>query len=124
METRKPIPNEVRAAVLARAKGCCEDCGGALPLELHHTTYSIYELSGVICSRHDKGYCCIEKDGKRIFIDESEGIFGHEDPGVLRALCRECHRSEHIDPYGEFSGDIDEVQGEWDYYHHMMDKDD
>jgi len=36
---REPILPAVRAAVLFRAKGRCEDCGADTALELHHLTY-------------------------------------------------------------------------------------
>jgi 5-methylcytosine-specific restriction endonuclease McrA len=35
----RAVPGETRRAVLARARGRCEDCGRALPLELHHNHY-------------------------------------------------------------------------------------
>jgi len=34
-----PVPYKTRIAVLERAKGRCEDCGGVHLLELHHVHY-------------------------------------------------------------------------------------
>ena len=49
---------------------------------------------------------------------------GQELDDDLLALCRECHESKHIDPYGTWHNDPEECAGEWDYYHHMTGKDD
>jgi len=104
---RTPIPKQVRREVLKRANGCCEECGERRFLEIHHTTYRLSEVPGF--SGCDDLKC---------------EIFGSEDASVLQALCRDCHRAAHIGPYGQFSGDIDQVRADWDYHHHMMDKDD
>ncbi len=40
-----PIPSPVRKAVLKRAKGRCGDCGESEPLEMHHATYNLYEVT-------------------------------------------------------------------------------
>jgi 5-methylcytosine-specific restriction endonuclease McrA len=83
---REPIPIHVRHAVLARASRQCEICGEAKPLELHHLTY-VRQCSG----------------------DGPDLIFGHETESDLQALCRECHYSCHMAPWGEFIADIDEL---------------
>jgi 5-methylcytosine-specific restriction endonuclease McrA len=98
----KDIPQEVRAAVLKRANGCCEQCGEVTQLELHHTTYGDLD----------------PRTGERI------DIRGREEPDDLLALCRECHRDQHVDPYGDFHADPEDCEAEWDYYHHMTSKDD
>lgn len=96
---RKPIPYEVRRKVLIRSKGCCEECSHPAKLELHHLTYI------------------------RDFYDGPEDIFGYETEDDLVALCRDCHYQRHLDPCGDFVGDIDELTAEWDYFEHMMEKD-
>lgn len=87
-----PIPAEVRKAVLARVRadpgtqfGVCECCWVKDHLELHHRTYS------------------------RIVMGEEDYIFGHETEEDLRALCRECHHAQHIDPFGGFWMDPEEM---------------
>ena len=102
-----PIPQVVRNAVMKRAGGVCEDCGGSAFLELHHCTYYRHELPEIyyIKSSH-------------------EVIFGYETPDDLLALCRDCHLAKHIDPYGQFRWDPEECEEEWNYWHHITGKDD
>lgn len=92
---RAPIPAEVRYAVLRRAEGCCERCGCARPVEMHHTTYRRYEVTGFVG-------------------DALEAVFGYETPDILLALCRDCHLSEHI-VRGEFYRDPEEAAAERDW---------
>jgi hypothetical protein len=37
-------------------------------------------------------------------------IFGHERPGDLAALCRECHAERHRGPYGEYCWNPEEAE--------------
>jgi 5-methylcytosine-specific restriction endonuclease McrA len=74
------IPNRVRQAVYARAKGHCEDCNEDTSLFLHHVTY----LAGT--------------------------IFGRERPTDLLALCQDCHEARHTDHEGRFHGDPEEIE--------------
>jgi hypothetical protein len=97
---RAPIPPDVRAAVLQRAEGRCEGCGRTKPLELHHTTYNLYEVTGY---HRDIGGL----------------VFGHETPDVLRALCRECHHHADMTSWGEFIGDIDEHNDQVEHWNHL-----
>lgn len=90
---RKPIPSTVRRAVLARANYCCENCGDEGRLEMHHVRY--------MTDGHSK---------------YSQSIFGIETPNDLEALCRSCHLSRHIDPFGDFIRNPEECAAEWDYY--------
>lgn len=76
---RAPIPDSVRAAVVRRANGRCEDCGERDRLELHHLRYW--------------------REG------EDEPIFGTETAADLDALCRGCHHARHVDPFGYFWSD-------------------
>jgi 5-methylcytosine-specific restriction endonuclease McrA len=101
---RAAIPPDVRAAVLKRAERCCEACGKKAPLEMHHTTYQLHELTGY-------------------HRDFGEPIFGHETPDVLRALCRDCHHEAHMTPWGEFIGDIDERDEQVSHWDHVMEDD-
>jgi 5-methylcytosine-specific restriction endonuclease McrA len=104
LREQNPIPPAVRAEVLRRASGRCEECGCERPLELHHTTYTrFFGMHGDFGNAGD--------------------IFGYETPDDLRALCRECHRGRHV-VNGEFYGDPEEAAAERDYLNHMMDKDD
>jgi hypothetical protein len=80
------IPRAVRMAVLARAKGRCEECAEKSALEMHHLTYDYSPL---------------------------ELIFGRETPNDLRALCRGCHHQAHIDPAGDFWVDPQEMKNHW-----------
>ena len=89
---RVPIPSTVRQVVLSRAGGRCEDCGKKVRLELHHLRY------------------------ETVIYDEIEDICGHETPEDLRALCRECHLSNHIDPAGIFWRDPEEMECHWSTY--------
>jgi 5-methylcytosine-specific restriction endonuclease McrA len=96
-----PVPEATRRAVLERARGCCEDCGDQLPLELHHLRYyAETEYKGV-----------------------PDSIFGRETPCDLDALCRECHRQRHIDPNGDWWNDPEEMADHWWYYNEEMSKD-
>jgi 5-methylcytosine-specific restriction endonuclease McrA len=38
---------------------------------------------------------------------------GHESPDDLKALCRNCHRSAHVAPNGDFYVDPQEMAAEW-----------
>jgi 5-methylcytosine-specific restriction endonuclease McrA len=97
------IPTEVRAAVLKRANGHCEGhCGYVGPLEVHHTTYGDRDSYG----------------------EQTFNLLGHEEPDDLLALCRDCHRDQHVDPYGDFHADPEDCEAEWDYYDHMTSKND
>ena len=77
------IPLSVRQAVEQRAAGCCESCGDRGRVELHHTSYDLYDVTGY---HRDIGGC----------------IFGFETPEVLLALCRACHYAAHLDEHGVF----------------------
>ena len=90
-----PIPATVRFAVLKRAKARCESCGSTARIELHHQTYY----------RHDGIYAAF----RAFFPEKPPLIFGHEKPGDLRALCRQCHMDQHLDAYGEFCWDPEEA---------------
>jgi hypothetical protein len=85
-----PIPPVVRQAVLARAKSRCEDCGRQTRLELHHLTYHLFGPRDDHCP-------------------EGPPIFGFEEPSDLKSLCRTCHLDRHINAYGEFVYDPEEV---------------
>ena len=89
------IPSDVRAAVLRRAEGGCEDCRVDYPLELHHLRY---------------------------FTDLGEPIDGIEEEDDLAALCRECHHDRHIDPNGVFWRDPEEMEDAWFGFHWEMEK--
>ena len=89
---RASIPAKVRAAVMRRARGRCEDCGAKTALELHHLRYTYFH-------------------GNR--ADWEESIFGHETEHDLDALCRRCHHARHIDPAGDFWGDPEEMATYW-----------
>lgn len=91
MKARKPIPFDVRWNVLRRADGCCEDCGEPRPLELHHTTYNLFEVTNY-------------------HRDSGVPIFGRETPDVLVALCRACHLGRHLGPADEFYADPEEAE--------------
>lgn len=86
------IPADTRRAVLARANGCCEQCGTPVglfsKLELHHLHY------------------------------ETEG---RERPDDLAAYCRECHKSAHIDSAGDFWVDPQEMHNHWATYYEGKD---
>jgi hypothetical protein len=69
---KKPIPAEVRAAVLNRADYCCEDCGRKVKLEMHHLTYNPYNLDGARMYKLD---VYIERNGETFWIKD---IFGNE----------------------------------------------
>jgi 5-methylcytosine-specific restriction endonuclease McrA len=99
-----PIPPEVRAAVLDRAHGGCENCGSRVPLELHHLDYNLPGPYDEWCP-------------------EGPPIFGYETPDDLLALCRECHRDKHIGPFGNFYADPNEAENERSYYRHLIDDD-
>ncbi len=99
-----PIPVEVRNAVLARAKGRCECCGCIRPLEMHHTTYDLIEVTNY-------------------HRDFGDLIFGHETPAVLLALCRDCHLAEHLDINGDFWADPNEKETYWATYWSEMERD-
>ena len=85
---RKPIPQDVRRAVLDRARHCCEDCGATVRFELHHVSY------------------------QHPYLDQ---IFGNEKPEDLAALCRNCHHERHMF-WGVFYSDPDELAGVEDQY--------
>jgi 5-methylcytosine-specific restriction endonuclease McrA len=93
---RKPIPSDVKQKVLLRCMNCCEDCGTKTRLEMHHLTYI------------------------RNFYDYPDDVFGYETEDDLAALCRDCHFQRHFNPRGDFVGDIDELNAEWDYFNHIM----
>jgi 5-methylcytosine-specific restriction endonuclease McrA len=98
---RKPIPDDVREAVLKRANGNCENCGrDNTPLEMHHLRYVI---------RHSHKW--------------EEEVFGKETPDDLQALCRNCHLGKHT-VQGVFFADPEEAESERDYLDHMWGKDD
>lgn len=88
---RKPILCKVRAAVMKRSCGVCEDCGGDEPLEFHHLTYNYEAYPGQMLK---------EGDG--------EWIFGNEKPEDLAFICRACHKARHI-VGGEFYSDPEEA---------------
>jgi len=99
------IKREVRLAVLARAGGCCEDCGEKLPLELHHLRY--------------------EPEPSPTYRPWEDPIpDGWETPDDLDALCRDHHHGRHVDLNGEFWRDPVEMEAHWFGYHWAMDKDD
>lgn len=79
----------------ARKRGCCEDCGARVPLELHHLRY---------------------------VTDDGESIYGRETDDDLAALCRHCHHNRHIDPAGVFYRDPEEMAEDWFGYHWEMSK--
>jgi len=89
------IPLKVRKAVYARAQHRCEQCGRRLALELHHLRY-----------RDDDGLL----------------IYGSETRNDLRALCRDCHHQQHLDPNGEFWHDPEAMAEHWDPYHDALEK--
>ena len=93
MRSARPIPEDVRAAVLERASGHCEDCYQETRLELHHVTYHTWGPRG-----------------------PNELIFGRETPEDLRALCRECHGAAHKNAAGEYEWDPEEAEGERERY--------
>jgi hypothetical protein len=78
------VPAETRQAVLKRANGCCEQCGEPVGL------VSKLEL-------HHLHY-------------ETEGRETEDD---LRAYCRSCHRSAHVDCAGAFWVDPQEMECHW-----------
>lgn len=91
---RPPLPDSVREEVCKRAGGNCECCGEKCRGELHHTTY--------------------------------EWLYSDADyttANYLQFLCRNCHMAAHT-WMGFFYADIDELNGEQDYYYHMTEKDD
>jgi 5-methylcytosine-specific restriction endonuclease McrA len=104
IKNRLPIPEETRQAVLARAEGCCEDCGGVESrLEMHHVRYT--KFPDVVHTKHD------------MF---PVSVLGVETPDDLLALCRECHLAKHVDPFtGEFYADPEELADELAYRDHM-----
>jgi hypothetical protein len=90
---------------LKRANGCCEGCGTAAQLELHHLTYTYW--AGMVGD-----------------YSKALDIFGHETADDLEALCRSCHLSAHQGPFDEFYADPEEAEAERDYYEHIAGKDD
>jgi 5-methylcytosine-specific restriction endonuclease McrA len=103
-----PIPVGVREAVLRRAKGHCEECGGVAPLELHHLTY----LSQQPADQYK-------------FPKYARPIFGLERPEDLQALCRDCHYARLIGPDGEFYADPEECEeAEREYFNDVLNNDD
>jgi 5-methylcytosine-specific restriction endonuclease McrA len=86
---------------MLRAKRCCENCGGRLPLELHHLRYYY------------------QPDPRYPF---TEPIDGHETPDDLAALCRDCHHGRHIDPNGDFWRDPEDMADAWFGFRWEMDK--
>lgn len=80
----RPVPDEVKAIVLDRAKNCCERCGSAFgernPAEFHH----------VLKRRHVK----------------------EDDPALIRSLCHLCHLWTEAEPLeAEAAGFF--VRGNW-----------
>lgn len=92
------IPTETRSAVRERAGGCCEDCGCALPLELHHLRYWLPD----------------EYEGGNV------SIRGREAPGDLLALCRDCHENRHVDGSGAWWNDPEEMAAHWESFWEEM----
>jgi hypothetical protein len=84
------IPLSVRQAVDQRAAGRCESCGERQRLELHHTSYDLYDVTGY-------------------HRDVGASIVGFETPDMLRALCRACHYAAHLDEYGVFHANPVEI---------------
>jgi hypothetical protein len=56
--------------------------------------------------------------------DKPFSIFGRETADDLEALCRDCHLHRHAGPDKSFYADPEECAAEWDYFRHVMDKDD
>lgn len=99
IQGRKPIPKKTRAAVYARCKHCCEDCGLFGPLELHHLRYW---------------------EDLRAHPKYMVSILGKETPEDLLALCRQCHYGRHIHPHtGEYFLIPEELEEELAYISHM-----
>jgi hypothetical protein len=84
MADRAPIPRRVRKLIMRRCRYRCEDCEQYRPLELHHLRYLTAERP-------------------------REPIFGRESPDDLAALCRDCHHKRHLDPYGRFWVDPEDL---------------
>lgn len=91
-DQRPPLPIGVRAEVYRRADGHCECCHKKCHGELHHTTYYFLHPNA------DKTPAC-----------------------ELKFLCRSCHKAAHI-WMGVFWADIDELDGERDYFRNMIEK--
>jgi len=78
------IPLRTQQAVKTRAAGCCENCGVKCGV-------------GQRLELHHLHY-------------ENEGC---EQPEDLLALCRACHRRQHVDANKDFWPDPQEMQDHW-----------
>ena len=97
-----PIPADTERAVRERARNCCEDCGCAGPLEMHHLRYRRYvEL------RH---------------VPDRVSLLGREEPEDLDLLCRACHRNRHLDLNGEWWNDPEEMAEHWGPYYDALER--
>jgi dissimilatory sulfite reductase (desulfoviridin) alpha/beta subunit len=97
------INPHARRQVKIRAKGCCEDCGRRVSLDMHHIRrYRHLHPSAEPCT----SYC--HKVG-------DIPIAGIEEPDDWAALCRECHYTRHRDRLGEYWWDEEEMRNEWAY---------
>jgi 5-methylcytosine-specific restriction endonuclease McrA len=105
IKNRLPIPHATKLTVWDRAGNKCESCKAAFSSKLGFSFHHIvYERE-------------IEQNIK------SESVFGDERPNELQWLCWSCHQAKHRGPLGEFYLDPQEAAAEWNYYHHLMEKD-
>lgn len=88
------IPLSTQRAVKNRATGCCESCGVACDI-------------GRRLELHHLHY-------------ETEGS---EQPEDLLALCRACHRRQHVDANKDFWPDPQEMQDYWRHFYDELEAD-
>ena len=86
--------SEIRPAILARARNCCEDCGvpnGTIGYRDELGTFHALERPGYLVSYIQSLNPDVHVFRLVLTVAHLDHMPEHSDPANLRALCQRCH---------------------------------